>query len=125
MRLGNYRSLLGVISGMMVWAIWFVTVYALGGIGCDAGWNEISLPIGNALSLSMLLSTALALALIIWSAFRGYQGWRCSTKGEIAGEEAQHRMRFMGLIMLVVSLLAAVGTVMIAIPIFMLEPCRV
>lgn len=124
MRLGNYRSLLGVISGMIVWAIWFVTVYALGGIGCDAGWNEIDLPVGNALSMAMLLSTVLALALIGWCAIRGYRGWR-HPHDEISGEEARQRLCFMGLIMLVVSLLAAVGTVMIAIPIFMLEPCRV
>lgn len=94
-----------------------------GGIGCDAGWHDIELAGSNALSFVMLLSTALALALICWCAIHGYRGWRRGTRCETSGEEARHRMRFMGLTMMVLSVLAAVGTVMIAIPILMLEPC--
>lgn len=123
MRFANYRSLLGVISAMMIWALWFVTVYALGGIGCDAGWNDIPVPGGNALSLVMLLSTALALALMCWCAIVGYRGWRRSSGGEVEGQEARRRMHFMGLAMLVLSIIAAISTLMIAISILMLEPC--
>lgn len=119
----HHRSLLGVISGMIVWALWFVTVYALGGIGCDEGWNHIDVPGGNALSLAMLLSTAVALLLIAWCALRGHQGWRRGVEARVSGQEAQQRMQFMGLIMLVLSVLAAIGTIMVAIPILMLEPC--
>lgn len=123
MTLPNHRSLLGVISGMIVWALWFVGVYALGGIGCDEGWNDIAVPGGNALSLAMLLTTVLALLLIAWCAWRGYQGWRRGADARVSGQEAQQRMRFMGLAMLVLSMIAAAGTVMVAIPILMLEPC--
>jgi hypothetical protein len=119
----NHRRLLGVISGMIVWAIWFVIVYSLVGVGCDEGWNTIDVPGGNALSLAMLLSTAVALLLIWWSAVRGYQGWRRGVEERVPGQEAQQRMRFMGLTMLVLSVMAAIGTVMVAIPILMLEPC--
>lgn len=121
----NHRSLLGVISGMIVWALWFVTVYALGGLGCDEGWNHVAVPGGNALSLAMLLATALALLLIAGCALRGYQGWRRGAEARVPGLEAQQRMTFMGLMMLVLSVIAAVGTVMVAIPILMLEPCAV
>ena len=121
----DHRSLLGVISGIIVWALWFVTVYALSGLGCDEGWNEIDVPGGNALSLAMLLSTLIALLLIVWCGLRGYQGWRRGAEGGAPGQEAQQRMQFMGLAKLVLSVLAAIGTVMVAAPIFMLKPCAV
>jgi len=123
MALPRYWRWIGVISGMIIWAVWFVTVYALGSIGCAQGWNRIDVAGGNLLSLILLLSTGLALALICWSAVRGYQGWRHGTHGMVAGQEARQRITFMGLTMLVVSSLAAVGTLMIGIPILMLEPC--
>jgi hypothetical protein len=120
----DHRRLVGVISGMIVWAVWFVVVYALTGVGCDAGWQHRSLPGGgNQLSLLMLLSTAVALLLIGWCAWRGYQAWKASRESGRAGLENLQRLRFMGLLMLVLSLLAGIGTLMIAVPILMLEPC--
>ena len=117
------QRLVGVVSGMIVWAVWFVVVYALTGVGCGAGWNERAVPGGDLLRLSMLLSTAVALALIGGCACRGYVGWRSGEEGRGSGREVHQRARFMGLVMFVLSLLAAVGTVMVAIPIVMLDPC--
>jgi hypothetical protein len=119
----SYRRLVGVISGMIIWAIWFVVVYSLTGIGCDAGWHRRSAPGGNLLSLVMLLSTALALALIAWTAWRGYLGWRRSSSAAVVGRDNTQRQGFMGLVMMVLSILAAVGTLLVGIPILMLEPC--
>ena len=119
----SHRSWIGVLSGMIVWAAWFVVVYGLTGVGCDAGWQLRNVPGGNMLSVVMLLATLGALVLIGWSAWRGFQGWRHGNDPAVAGAEKQQRLRFMGLVMGVLSLLAAVGTVMIAIPIVMLDPC--
>jgi len=119
----NYQRLVGVISGMIVWAMWFVVVYALTGIGCNAGWNERTAPGGGLLSLLLLLSTVVALVLIGWCAWRGYAGWRQGEDARGSGREVHQRGRFMGLVMFVLSLLAGIGTVMGAIPIVMLDPC--
>jgi hypothetical protein len=120
----DHRSLLGVISGMIVWAAWFAIVYGLTGLGCDAHWHLRRVPVaGNLLSLVMLLSTALALFLIGWTAWRGFRGWRGSATAGRSGAEKRERQNFMGLSMFVLSLLAAAATVMVAIPILMLDPC--
>lgn len=119
----SYQRLTGAVSGPIVWAVWFVVVYALTGIGCDAAWNERAVPGGNLLSLTMLASTVLALALIGWCARRGYVGWRRGREETAAGLEAQQRLRFLGLVMLVLAVLAAIGTVLVALPILMLDPC--
>jgi hypothetical protein len=118
----NHRSLVGVISGMIVWAVWFAAVYALQGVGCEVGWHHHAVPGGNALSVSMLASAVLALVLIGGCARRGYSGWRADTAAS-GGVEAAQRLRFMGLVMFVLSLLAVAGTLLVALPILMLDPC--
>lgn len=123
MALTHPRRLAGSISGMVVWAVWFVVVYALTGIGCDAGWQHRSVAGGNLLTLAMLASTVVALSLIGVCAWRGHTGWRASQNA--VGASARERTRFTALMMLVLSLVAGIGTVMIAIPILMLSPCAV
>lgn len=123
MRVPDYQSWAGVLSGMIVWAVWFVVIYALAGIGCDAGWQTRAVPGGNQLSLILLASSATALVIIGWCARRGYVGWRRSQAAETGGIERQQRLQLMGLAMFVLSLLAAAGTVMISIPVLMLDPC--
>ena len=119
----SYRHLTGMVSGLVVWAVWFVGVYGLAGLCCERGWNERGVPGGNLLSAALLGTTVIALIVIGWCARRGYSGWR-SGRGRVAhGQEARHRARFMGFVMFALSLVAAVATVMVAIPILMLDPC--
>lgn len=122
MTFANNRSLFGVITAMIIWAGWFVLVYALLGVGCDAGWQNRVVAGINHLSLGMLVVTALAVMLMSWCAWCGWMGWRGDgTTG--AAREATQRHRFMGLVMLVLALIAITGTVMIALPILLLNPC--
>lgn len=124
MAIADPRKLVGVISSMIVWAVWFVLVYALTGVGCRAGWNQLRLPVGNLLSLVMLVSALLALALIGWCGWRGYVAWREPiAAGAGLSREAAQRMRFMGLAMCLLSVLAGIGTLLVALPILMLDPC--
>lgn len=119
----TYRHLPGMVSGLVVWAVWFVAVYGLAGLGCERGWNEHGVPGGNLLSAALLGTTVVALTIIGWCARRGYSGWRSGRERRAHGQEARHRVRFMGFVMFALSLVAAVATVMVAIPILMLDPC--
>ncbi|TXK62324.1 hypothetical protein [Alkalisalibacterium limincola] len=122
MAFANNRSLVGVITAMIIWAAWFVLVYALTGVGCDAGWHTRRFAGINHLSLWMLASTAVAVALMAWCAWRGWVGWRENNpSGD--GREAGQRQRFLGMVMLILALLAIAGTLMIALPILLLDPC--
>lgn len=112
----------GMISGMIVWAVWFVIVYSLTGIGCDAGWHRRAVPGGNLLTLVMLASTLLALSIITWCAWRGFLRWRDTAEAG-DGIDNRQRRRFTGLVMGVLSLIAAASTMMVAIPMLMLDPC--
>jgi hypothetical protein len=123
MALANSRSLVGVITPMILWAAWFVLVYALTGVGCEGGWNTRTFAGINHLSLWMLASTVAAVALMTWCAWRGWVGWRDDGLDDGCGREVAQRRRFLGMVMLVLSLLAIAGTLMIALPILLLDPC--
>lgn len=123
MTIPNPRRLLGVISALIVWAVWFVVVYALTGVGCREGWNAIALPVGNLLSLLMLLSAVIALTFIGHCARLGYRAWRNDRVAQSADNEAAAQARFLGLMMLLAAVFAAIGTLLGALPIFMLDPC--
>ena len=116
-------SLIGVTSSMLVWMVWFVAVYALTGLGCRAGWNRLAVPGGNLLTLVMVLSALLALALIAWRGRIGVSTWRAATRGEVRGQDAAQRQRFIGMATAVLAVLAALGTLFTAVPMLMLDPC--
>lgn len=122
MAFANNRSLLGVITSMILWAAWFVLVYALTGVGCDAGWHTRTFAGISHLSLWMLASTVVAVALMAWCAWRGWVGWRENSPSD-DGREAGQRRCFLGMVMVVLALLSIVGTLMIALPILLLDPC--
>jgi len=83
-------------------------------------WSAPFLGHANALTLGRL--ALVALLLISVCATRGYRAWR-RVERDGTGIEARQRARFLGLLMFVLSLLAIVGTVMIAIPMLLLDPC--
>lgn len=112
-----------VISSMIIWAVWFVAVYALTGVGCRAGWQRHALPAGNLLSLVLVACTLLALALIASAGVAGYRAWRAAREGNVRGQEAAQRQRFMGLAMLMLAVISAIGTVLGVVPVLMLDPC--
>ena len=125
MAIAFHQRLLGVISGMIVWAGWFVAVYALTGVGCRAGWNQMALPLGTNLLTLVLVATAVAaLGLIGWCGWTGYGAWRHARPPDVPrGREATQRQRFMGLAMALLAAIAAIGTLLGVLPMLMLDPC--
>ncbi len=120
------QRLIGAISGMIVWAVWFVLVYALTGVGCRAGWNHTPAAFGaNLLSVVMVASAALALALIGWLGWLGYRAWRAARDGggPRAGQDTLQRQRFIAMAMTWLAVIAALGTLLTAVPMLMLDPC--
>lgn len=99
--------MLGAISPMITWAVYFVVVYAVQGVGCDQAWNRNLLLGTNALTLALIVVTVIALALIGW---QGARAW-------------PRRADFHGRVALTLAVLAALATTFTVIPIIMLEPC--
>jgi len=118
--------LISVVSGMIVWAVWFVAVYSLTGVGCRAGWNQAGWAGTNLLTLTLVASAILALVLIGWCGRRGHVMWRQARDGGGArGQDAAQRQRFIGMATAVLAGIAAIGTLLTAIPMLMLDPCAI
>ncbi|MDX1655597.1 MAG: hypothetical protein R3310_10355 [Candidatus Competibacteraceae bacterium] len=117
----RYDRLTGMVSGLIVWALYFVVVYSLTGVGCQGGWPSVPVLGTNLLVVTLVGVTVLALTFSLLLGLRGWRGWRGAASPE---EPLDERRRFMGLVMLVVSLLAGVAILFTSIPIFMLPPCQ-
>jgi hypothetical protein len=114
---------LGSISSLVVWAAHFAVVYSLVGVGCERGWQRVSFPGTNGLSVLLLAVTLPALVLIAWIGWCGWRGHRKARASE-AGDENSGRWRFLGLVTLALAVFAFVSTIMTSVPIMMLPPCN-
>src|SRR5690606_22424232 len=89
------RSLVGAVSGFIVWAAHFAIVYSLVGVGCAEGWHRAPLAGVNALTMLLLGVTLPALALIAWIGRGGWHAW-AEANGLGADRDDRARLRFMG-----------------------------
>lgn len=120
----RHIRLLGMISPMIVWAAYFVSIYALQGLGCAEGWQLRPLLGSNRLTVSLSVLSVIALAAIAWTGWRGWVGLQRGRAGEAAGQDAVQRLRFFGLVMLALAVLAFISTLLVALPVVMLAPCE-
>lgn len=116
------RTLLGSVSSLILWAVHFVAVYSLVGVGCEEGWQRTPVLGTNGLTLLLVSITLPALSLIAWIGWVGWQSHRQASRG--GGSEDRGRWRFLGLITLALAVLAFISTIMTAVPIMMLPPCN-
>ncbi len=123
MKISWFRTLLGSISGLIVWAVHFAVVYSLVGIGCEQEWHRMPLVGMNRLTALQIALTLAALALIAWIGWDGWRSYRNADRGG-AKREDSGRWRFLSLVTIAIAVLAFVSTIMTAVPIIMLMPCK-
>lgn len=99
--------MLAAISPMITWAVYFVVVYSLQGLGCVRGWDRIGALGTNLLTLTLLALSVAALGVI---ASQGARAW-------------SRRATFEGRLMGALAVLAAIATVLNVLPVMLLEPC--
>lgn len=112
--------LLGMALPMGLWALHFVFVYSLAGLGCEHDWHRQRFAGVNVLSLGLILATIVALVPIV---LLGLRAWRLhqSSLGDV--DPTVRRARFLGLLTTVLAALAAIAVLFTATPILMLPPC--
>lgn len=113
--------LTGVAAPMAVWALHFVAVYSVVGVGCEAGWQQ-----GRTLGLSglvwaLLAVTVVCLALIVALGLRAWPAWRAA---ETRADPRQRRVRFLAGASGALSAIAAIAVLFTALPILFLPPCQ-
>lgn len=117
--IGPFR-LVGMAAPMSIWALHFVLVYSLAGLGCEEGWHLRRTWGLSHLTWTLLVSTVAALGLI------ARLGWRARRSLRAAAEPAdavQRRHRFMGRATAILAVLGAIAVVFTATPVFMLPSC--
>ncbi len=125
-RLTPHYPLVAVPLPMAVWALHFVVVYSLAGLGCEREALLQRLATLPLLTWVMLLATVAALVLIAWLGWRAWRSWQAlgaAPQGAAPLPHAQPRERFMRLATALLALLAFIAVVFTATPILMLPPC--
>ncbi len=123
MRLLDPGRLRAVVAPMGVWALHFVVVYSLVGVGCQEHWHRQMLGGASLLKWLLVLVTILSLGAI--AAF-GWRAWRRrSQRRDARGDpgQLQSRHNFMDLAATVLSIIAAIAVTFTATPIFLLPFC--
>ena len=109
---------------MAVWAVHFVVVYSLAGLGCERGLLLQRVAMLPVLSWILMLVTAAALALIASLGWHALRRWLALRSGGDSATPAAPHERFMRLATALLALLAFIAVVFTATPVFMLPPCR-
>ena len=71
------------LIGPTLWALAFVVIYALHGVGCAQGWPAVHTPIGSLHQVVLVGSYVLALLLSAWALLRVPRG--DGVKAQIVG----------------------------------------
>ena len=108
--------LTSMIAAMIVWAVYFVAVYASVGLHCERPQALGAGPLQWLLGLSTLAALGVALllgaaALLAWKRCDGHAG------------AANGRLRFMAAVSGLLALIAVLAILMTALPILLLAPC--
>lgn len=114
----------GVIGSFVIWALYFVIVYAYLSVVCLSGRPDAELDGVNPLTLTLIAITGAALSLIAAVGWIGFKSWRAV--GEVKGEKkpAQKRELFTSLLIVMTSGLAFLSTFWVGLPILLLQPCQ-
>lgn len=112
--------LIGMTLPMVLWALHFVAVYSLAGIGCEQDWYRQRLAGTNVLSLVLIVTTLAALvpiALLGWRALHWQRQRPPSTSHDQPGP------RLLIWLTGVLAIVATVAVLFTATPIVLLPPC--
>jgi ABC-type uncharacterized transport system permease subunit len=116
----RYGSWTGIFVPFAIWMGYFIAVYAAVSIGCVRGLATTEYAGVNVITLALVLIAALTMVAMLVFGWIGYRGWRTARDHDAPGERA----RFAGVVTMLVTGLAVVATLWVALPVFMLHPCQ-
>jgi hypothetical protein len=116
----------GFLIAPVVWFAYFITVYALQGVGCAVGLDERSIFGIASLRLILLLVTLVTLTVITLSGTWSFRSWnRLLQELEEEERQAHGHSTFLAYGALLHAGLFLVATVWIGVPILLVDSCDV
>ncbi len=127
--LGTARVWIGMIGSPAIWGIHFMLVWALVEGGCFVGVGDQRILGVNAVQVTVLVATVIALLLTAAAGIVAYGNWQHARAippgaGMIAVRAAE-RTNFLALVGLAFTVIFFVVIVFTALPVFVLPPCDV
>jgi uncharacterized membrane protein YozB (DUF420 family) len=121
---GSGTDLWRVIAGPSIWAVHFLICYVTAAVHCQKAGRDADL---DSITGIVIVATLLALASIAGSAFgllRTYARSLTEDDFDFEHDSREERHRFLSHVALMLSVLAAVGVIYVAIPVLYLGSCR-
>lgn len=121
----TWRLVAGFLGGAITWAVYFMTLYLLSEAACELGFWQAETAGLSGLAWSILLLTALAVAL---SLYAGWWSWQAMQREQqrdyqVDADTAHDRMYFLGYGSLALNGLFAFLNLFIGLPALFLAPC--
>ncbi len=117
------NSLLAMVSGLLLWTLYFLFNYAFLSLGCALGFAEIQVAGLSLVHWVILAVTPLVLLAMVYLAWRSWQQYRELGEAE-AEPELVRRQRFMALVAVMIHGLAVIALCWVATPVLMgIPPC--
>lgn len=118
-------SLLGMVGAPIIWAVHFVTVYVLVSFACAFGFSGGRILGIGAVPFLIGVVTLIAVVFIALLTRLGYRRWRQTEADRRRMDpDLWARRRFMALTALLLSGLSLIATIWVAVPAFLMDPCR-
>jgi hypothetical protein len=116
-------GLIRMSSSLIIWSIYFVSMYALVSLGCSYGIPHADFFGINALQWVLVAVTSVTLASTAYIGARRWHYWRHTdqTQGSASADKAVPP--FLARTALLVCVVALIATMWVAIPVFLLPTC--
>jgi hypothetical protein len=113
------RSLLWMISGLVIWSVHFVAVYVLMSLGCALSFATAQLAGMSAINLVLLILTAVLLAAILYLGWASLRQWQL-LRGSGAAEQ---NAAFMALAATLIHAIPLLAVIYVGLPLLISPPC--
>ncbi len=108
-----------LVTGLALWFVWLCAVYGGAAVACAVAPPPVQAGPWNGLNAGLIAVSAVFAAGFVWAALRQAK----AAKGFQGTEPAVRRQKFFASAAAVLHGVAAVSTLVVALPMFVLAPC--
>ncbi|CDZ93875.1 MULTISPECIES: hypothetical protein [Pseudomonadaceae] len=105
-----------IVLGLIIWSLWFATIYGAHGVACAVSPPDPAQGIFNWLNLSFAVGTLMVAAVLLWLAHRA---WKLGQPPH----ELDERQLFVTRVAAGIHLIAALSTLFIGLQLAFFPPC--